>query len=209
MHLLSGWLRLRKWIAVYRDHARRLAGAEVKAPLFIGLARARFGLSMAASGMSASRGRVPEGRNLSPRKGGARLYLTNGMSREATQDLGGWKTPGVMENARNKARSKAVVPEVRPAINKASTLLGAQASPVDLDNASRVNGEEVVGSDIGAPVRVWFRRLSALEEYFMPPSAFPIRVDCRVLRADAFVGSSCRKPRSTFSRRGAPISVRL
>ena len=53
VHLLWEWLWLRKWLAVRRDRARRLSGAEVSAPLFVGLARARFGRSMPAPGMSA------------------------------------------------------------------------------------------------------------------------------------------------------------
>ena len=93
VHLLSGWPRLRKWLAVFRDHAPRLSGAEAYDPLFVGSPRARFGPCMAASGMSASWKRVMECRNSSPQRGGARLYLMNGMSCEATQELGGWKTP--------------------------------------------------------------------------------------------------------------------
>ena len=85
MHLLSGWLWLGKRFAVRRDHARRLPGADVNAPPFVGLARARFGLSLAASGMSASRGEVLGGRNLSSRKCCISLYLTNAMYREGTQ----------------------------------------------------------------------------------------------------------------------------
>ena len=99
MHLLSGWLVLGKWIAVHRNRARRSAGTEVSDPLLVGLARARFGLSMVASGMPASWKRVLEGRNVSPRKGGDRLYLMNGMSREATREFGGWETAGAIENA--------------------------------------------------------------------------------------------------------------
>ena len=89
LHLLSGWLWLRKWFAVYRDHALRLPGTAANAPLFVGLARAPFGPSMAASGASASWGRALEVRNLSLRNGRARLYLMNELSREATPKLGG------------------------------------------------------------------------------------------------------------------------
>ena len=78
----------------------------------------------------------------------------NGMSREATQELGDWKTPGVMEGVYSEARSEGVVPGMRSATNKACTLLGAQASVVDLGDDSRVYGEEAFGSDEGAAVRV-------------------------------------------------------
>ena len=66
-----------KWLASYRDRAQRLSGTGASAPPFAGWAWARFRLSMAPSGMSASRKKVTEGRNLLPRKGGARLYLMN------------------------------------------------------------------------------------------------------------------------------------
>ena len=51
----------------------------------------------------------------------------DGMSREAPQELGGWETPGVMENAYDEALSLGSAPEMRSAINKARTLLGAEA----------------------------------------------------------------------------------
>ena len=53
VRLLSGWMRLRGWLADHLDHAGRLAGAEGRIPLVVGSARARFGLGMAASGMTA------------------------------------------------------------------------------------------------------------------------------------------------------------
>ena len=43
----------------------------------------------------------------------------NCMSREVTQALGGWETPGVMETVYNKVLSEEAVPEMRSAINKA------------------------------------------------------------------------------------------
>ena len=55
-------------------------------PLFAGLARARFGLGIAPPGVSAARKEGFEIRSLSPRKGGARVYVVNGMAREATQE---------------------------------------------------------------------------------------------------------------------------
>ena len=53
VRLLSGWMRSKKWLADRRDHACRLAGVDGRTPLHLGLARARFGLCMAASGTSA------------------------------------------------------------------------------------------------------------------------------------------------------------
>ena len=139
VHLLSGWLRLRKWFAVHRDHARRLFGSEKDAPLIAGL------------GMSASWKRVTEGRNSSPRRGGSRLYLANGMFREASQELGGWKALAVMENVYNKACSEELVPEMRSTFNTACTLLGVQASVVDLGDHSCVDGKRLLVPIRGQP----------------------------------------------------------
>ena len=78
----------------------------------------------------------------------------NGVSRKATRELGGWKTPGAMENVHNKATSEEVAPEMRSTINEACKLLDARAFPVDLDDDSCLDGEEAVGSDTGAAVCV-------------------------------------------------------
>ena len=90
-------MRFRAWLVRNRDHAGRLAASGDNSPLFVGLARARFGFGLAASGVSASWKKGFDGKGLSPRKGGARFYVINGMAREATQELGGWEPPAVME----------------------------------------------------------------------------------------------------------------
>ena len=41
------------------------------------------------------------------------------MPREATQELGGWRSPAVVEGAYATARSEEVVPEMRAAAEKA------------------------------------------------------------------------------------------
>ena len=64
---------------------------------------------------------------------------------------------------------------MRTAINRAHTLLGAQASVVDLDNDSGLRGEEAVSSDKGAAVRVWFHRFCTLKEFLAPSIVLPIR----------------------------------
>ena len=40
--------------------------------------------------------KVMDGRLVSPRNRGAKLYVFSGTSREATQELGGWSSPKVM-----------------------------------------------------------------------------------------------------------------
>ena len=99
----------------------------------------------------------------------------DGMSRGATQEPGGWRTPGVMEAVYNKASSEEVARGMRSAINKARSLMDAQAFVVDLDSDSCSDGEEAVGSAGGAAVRVWFHRFCALEAYLKPSIVFAIR----------------------------------
>ena len=45
---LSGWLQLRKRLTAHTDRLGRISDPSNHTPLFIGLARARFGLGMAA-----------------------------------------------------------------------------------------------------------------------------------------------------------------
>ena len=76
----------------------------------MGFGRAEFGFGPAPAGISAAMKQLVAGRSVSPEKGGARLYVTSGMSHEATQELGGWKSLGVMKKVYNKARSEDVAP---------------------------------------------------------------------------------------------------
>ena len=64
---------------------------------------------------------------------------------------------------------------MRSAINKAYTLQGVQAFVGDLGDASCVNCEEAVGSDMGTVVRVWFRRFCTVKGYLAPSIVPPIR----------------------------------
>ena len=65
------------------------------APSSVGLSRARFGSGMAPSGVTVAWKKGLGGKDLSPRKGGARLYVANRMARGARRELGGWKSPAV------------------------------------------------------------------------------------------------------------------
>ena len=91
--LTSDWLWFRSWLARHRNRAGRIPSSSDEGLLFAGLDRARFGLGLASSRVSASWAEGCEGRSLSPRKGGASFYVMNGMAREATQELGGGKPP--------------------------------------------------------------------------------------------------------------------
>ena len=67
LQLTSGWLWFRSWLAEHRNYTGRLAVAGGDGSFLVGLARARFGLGLAASGVTASWKKCFEGRNLSPR----------------------------------------------------------------------------------------------------------------------------------------------
>ena len=113
VRILSGWPWLSGWLSAHRGCLGRMSDPWGHAPLFGGLARFRFGLGMAAAGLFVAWKRSPEGRTLAPRRGGARLHITNGMTREAGQKLGGRKSPAVMEAVYSETRTEEVLPEIR------------------------------------------------------------------------------------------------
>ena len=79
----------RSQLSRFWGREKRLSASPEVAPVSIGLARARFGSGMAPSGVTADWKKGIDGKNLSPRRSGARLHMMNGMAREATQELGG------------------------------------------------------------------------------------------------------------------------
>ena len=85
-----------------------------------------------------------------PRKGSARFFLANGAAREATQGLGGWKTPAVMEGVYTKARSKEAGPEMRAAVAKACAGLEVERFVKDLDRDVCAEASEALGTEQGA-----------------------------------------------------------
>ena len=64
-----------------------------------------------------------EGRVVSPREGGIRLYLLDVMAREATQEPGGWRPQGVMGRVYNKTRCEEVASGMRGALGRACVAL--------------------------------------------------------------------------------------
>ena len=75
-----------------------------------------------------------------PRKGGTRMYIMGGMSREATEEPGGWKTPSVLESVYIRAESEEMAPEMRGAIGRACALLAVEAFTKDLDREVSLGG---------------------------------------------------------------------
>ena len=146
-------------------------------PPFAGLARARFELGLASSGMAASWKKGFEGKNLPPRKGGARFYVVNGMAREAAQELGGRESPAVMEGVRAKARSEEVAPEMRTAAAKACAGLEVERFARDLGRDVYVDSSEALGEERGAEARVWRHRFRFARDLLAPSAVLPIRED--------------------------------
>ena len=179
--LLADWLWSRDWQVRFRNQEGRLSAPPDTSSLFVGLVRARFGLCMAPSGIAAAWGKCFGGRNLSPRKGGARLYVVNGMAREATQELGGWKSPAVLEGVYDKVRPEDVPPEMRAAAAKACTMLEVSPFVEDLDWGLGSCVDEVLGSVGGAAARIWFHRFNSPRESPVPAVLLPIRGNFLVL----------------------------
>ena len=177
VRLAADWLWFRSWLAGARDYAARLAAAGEDGPFLVGLARSRFGLGLAASGVSASWKKCFEGKSLSPRKGGARFYVVNGMPRETTQDLGGWKSPAVMEGVYVRARSEEAIPEMRDAVSRACRGLEVERFVTDLDREVCAEASEAMGTEAGAEARVWCHHFRSVRDLLVPAVVLPIRED--------------------------------
>ena len=175
LQLTSGWLWFRSWLARHRNYTGRLSVEDEDGFLLVGLARARFGLGLAASGVTASWKKCFEGRNLSPRKGGARFYVVNGMARETTQELGGWRSAAVMEGVYVRARSEEAVPEMREAVGKACKGLEVESFVADLDREVCADTSEALGAEAGAEARVWCHRFRSVRDLLVPAVVLPIR----------------------------------
>ena len=61
------------------------------------------------------------------------MHIMNGMTREAAQELSGWKSPAVMKAVYNRTRLDEVLPEMRAAVAKACAKLDVTAFVEDLD----------------------------------------------------------------------------
>ena len=175
--LTSGWLWFRSWLAEYRNYSGRLATAGGEGSFLVGLARARFGLGLAASGVTASWKKCFEGRSLSPRKGGARFYVVNGMPRETTQELGGWRPSAVMEGVYVRARSEEAAPEMREAVGRACKGLEVERFVADLDREICADASEALGAETGVEARVWCHQFRSIRGLLVPAVVLPIRED--------------------------------
>ena len=187
VRLLAGWLWFRGWLSRYRDREGRMSSTPGSSLLVVGLARARFGLRMASLGVTAARKLGLAGRNLSPRKGGARLSVMNGMAREATRDLGGWKSQAVTAGVFTKGRSGEVVPEMRSAISRARKVLEVTAFVETLYRDVGNLGGDTLGLRESAASRIWFHRFCLLRDDLVPAVVVLVR--------DNFLALMCRRAR--------------
>ena len=152
-----------------------MSDPENRAPLFVGLARAPFRLGMAAPIPSSARKRSSEGRALSPRGGATRLFIMNGMTRAAAQELGGRKSLAVMEAVFSQTRTEEAFQGMRAATTRACTVLGVMSCVQDLDRDVCPDSDEVLRPDRGAQARAWFHRFCSLRENLVPMVVLPIR----------------------------------
>ena len=109
------------------------------------LTRAEFGLGLASAGIAAAMKKVMNGRLVSPRKGGARLYVSSWTSRRATRELGGWRSSGVMEKVFQGAQSEEAGPRMRVALKRVSDRLLNDRFAEDLDEPAALASEGEVG----------------------------------------------------------------
>ena len=177
VQLAIGWQWFRSWMVKHRDYADRLSQLGNEGHLLVGLARARFGLGLASSGIAASWKKCFSGRLLSPRKGGARFYVVNGMPRETTQSLGGWRSPAVMENVYIRARSEEAAPEIRAAVDKARRGLEVELFVIDLDREVSAEATVALGDPEGDEARIWCQRFRSVRDLLVPSIVLPIRGD--------------------------------
>ena len=121
------------------------AGLVRAGAFFAGLVRAEFGYGLIRAGVTAAIKEMTSGRLVSPRKGGARLYVASGMSREAAQEMEGWRLPEVKGNVYDKARCEDVAPEVRVALKRASGRVDTERFVKGLEEAVTLLGQNEVG----------------------------------------------------------------
>ena len=101
--------------------------------------------------------------------------MVNGMARESTQELGGWKSPAFMGGVYTKARTEEVAPEMRSAVAKACAVLEVAPFVEDLDREVCAEGEEARGAATGAAAQKMFYRVCSFRESLVPVIVSPIR----------------------------------
>ena len=96
---------------------------------------------------------------------------------EATQELGGWRSPAVMEGVYAKARPEEEVPEMRAAVEKARKGLEGERFVRGLDRDVCADASEILGSERGAEARVWRHQFRSVKDLLAPSVVLPIKED--------------------------------
>ena len=141
---LGGWLRGRDKGGRMAEERAPEQGGSFPDALFVGAAGARFGFRMAATGSNAAIRKIPRGSTVRPWRRGARLCVTSRISLEATWDPGGWRSAGDVDRVFSGVAYEEVVPGMRAAISRGSSLL-------DIGSPSRTR----------SPAPLWSMRASS------------------------------------------------
>ena len=97
------------------------------------------------------------------------------MAREASQELGGLKSPAVMGGVYTKARSEEVVPELREAVARARAGLEVEHFARGLARDVCAGASGALGAEQGAEARIWRHRLRSVRELLAPSAVVPIK----------------------------------
>ena len=135
---------------------------------------------------------------IGPRAKAARLYVMNGMAREAAQELGGWKSPAVTESVYTNVRPGEAVPEMRSAAAKACNVLEATSFVAALDRDVGSESDDTLGLRKGAAARIRRYRFTTLREFLAPEIVIPARDNFLAL-----MGRRARMPNLSDSQRRA------
>ena len=132
--------------------------------LFVGSAHAKFVLGLALAGIAAAMEEGMSGRVVSPRKDGARLYLTS----EAAQELGRWRSSGATGKVYRKAHSEKVAPEMRVASKRASDRLEVDRYVQDLEESGALANEDKVGLSLPVYRRQLYAHFTRVSDMLEP-----------------------------------------
>ena len=105
------------------------------------------------------------------------------MSREATQELGGWKSTEEVERGYNKARSEEVVPEMRAALGPAGDRMEMERFVKEFDNIPALVKTGEVGLSYRAFARQGVAHFSCASDLLTPELVAPLCVNSSIPRA--------------------------
>ena len=114
-------------------------------------------------------------------KGPKKVVASRPVTREATQELGGWRPEGVMERVYEKTRSKEVAPGMRCALDQARSMPRTEEFAKDVEFEASFDDGSVAGyaeTCMFAPGLVAFLR----SRFIRPPSLSDRRVPIYVAR---------------------------